>query len=314
MPAKVRLPVLVVSASVLAAPVSLTAPSTSSASLSVRAKPAPVETAPNVPTRLVGRVRLAEATALPVRNAARIEPPAWTIEPAETRSSTFVALTLPARVRLPVPVVSANVLDAPVSVTGPVTDSASLSVSAKPAPVVNTPRVPTRLAGWVRLADVTARPVNVPASTFPPLCPIEPWLAISVVVPEPPSLTTPAKFKFPDVRLTSIGPAPDGAIIPLTSSVPVSWIVADVPAVSVPTFSDIPSVRLNPPEVTATEPMFAIAFAVPANATEPARIPPLIKVPAEITPPAACVTPPPIVESDSVDSGAALLPIAASAS
>src|SRR5208337_1494198 len=191
-PARVRPPVLVVSASVLAAPVSLTGPFTSSASLSVSARPAVVANAPSVPTRLVACPRLAEV-ALPVSVPARTDPPDWLIVPAEARASPLVALTSPARVRPPVLVVSASVLAAPVSLTGPFTSSASSSVSARPAVVVNAPSVPTRLVACPRLAEV-ALPVSVPARTDPP-----DWLIVPAEARASPlvALTSPARVRPP---------------------------------------------------------------------------------------------------------------------
>ncbi len=100
---------------------------------------------------------------------ALIAPPDWLIDPAETRLSTLLALTLPASVRPPVLVISSSVLAAPVSLTAPATVSASLSVNAKPAVVENAPSVPTRLVACVRLADVAAVPVKVPMSIKPPV-------------------------------------------------------------------------------------------------------------------------------------------------
>ena len=171
LPASVNPPVLVVSANVLAAPVSLTGPATFSASLLVSAKPAVVVKAPSVPTRLVIWPRLAEVEALPVSDVALIEPADWLIVPAETRLSALVALTLPARVRPPVVVVNARVLAAPVSLTAPLTSSAWLLVSARPAVVAKAPSVPIRLAS--PSATVEPLPVKVPAVITP-----EDWLMV----------------------------------------------------------------------------------------------------------------------------------------
>ena len=83
------------------------------------------------------------------------------IAPAEIRSTTFAALTLPASVMSPVLVVSASVLAPPVSCTGPATSNDLLFTSAKPAVVLNAPNVSIRLVGCVRLAKVPALPVRL---------------------------------------------------------------------------------------------------------------------------------------------------------
>ena len=101
---------------------SLTAPLTSSAWLLVSAKPAVVAKAPSVPIRLASPSATVEP--LPVRVPAVITPADWLMVPAETRLTVLVALTLPVSVSPPDVVVSARVLAAPVSATGPLTVSA----------------------------------------------------------------------------------------------------------------------------------------------------------------------------------------------
>ena len=84
LPASVMSPVLVVSASVLAPPVSVTGPATSNGLLFTSAKPALVLNAPSVSIWLVGWVRLAKVPALPVRLATVNGPPVWVIGPVES--------------------------------------------------------------------------------------------------------------------------------------------------------------------------------------------------------------------------------------
>src|ERR1700722_2725771 len=259
LPARVRSPLVVVSAKVLPAPVSLTGPLTSSDWLLVNAKPPVVLNAPRVPTVLVAWVRLADIPApvrLPVRTAAVIEPDVWLIVPAEIRSTILAALTLPPRVRPPVVVVSAKVVAAPVSLTGPVTVIASLLLSAKPAPAENAARVAIILVARVRLAEVCALPVRIAAAIEPPVWLIAPAdTRLRALV----ALTTPARVRSP-LLVVSVTPLvrPVSFTLPFTSS---AW----------PLVSEKPALVVNAPNVP-------IALVTSVRLAEPAPPPNVLAV------------------------------------
>ena len=203
MPASVSPPAVVASASVLAAPVSLTAPLTVSASALVSAKPAVVVKASSV-LILLAPPRLA-VVAVPVSELAVIEPLLWLMVPAESRTTWLDALTLPPRAMPPALVVSDSALAAPVSLTGPVTASDWLLVSAKPAVVLKVPSV-VMVLDW-------------PSATLP-VTPLLDCSVLAVITPAVWVMPPPVVFRSTTAPLT-LAPSAMPPVPAVISRVPV---------------------------------------------------------------------------------------------
>ena len=126
----------------------------------------------------------------------------------------------------------------PPTINGPATTRPAPSSSEKPE-ASKLPSVAIRLPVPIRLAvcnaaPLVALPVSVPAMRVP-VSPMVPAFATRLVVPAPPSLSNPGMPIVAAVTPRAIAEVPGGgAIVPRTSSAPVSTIVVLLPVVSGP--------------------------------------------------------------------------------
>src|SRR6202789_4076740 len=220
-----------------------------SAALSCTAIEPVAEAEPGLVSWFVPLDRSIDVPAVELSVPAVTAPPAWVTEPLLAIRSTVPAppsLTAPNNCRLEPfrvtadPVTATAVLtlstSALVSEMAPAADTLLSMVSAVPSfstsdpPAVNEPRSAIWFAALAITAELPAEPLSVPATIVPDSA-IEPEVAISAVVPEPPSETRPA----------------------IETSVPVSEMAAEDTVPAPATLNNPPLVNVTP-LVPPTEP------------------------------------------------------------